>query len=62
MLRNLVDFGRKLGHVMKIVDVGGGFPGGDHHPSFEQVLYRLKPIAELLINLPKMRGLATEIK
>ncbi|GMR57980.1 hypothetical protein PMAYCL1PPCAC_28175, partial [Pristionchus mayeri] len=33
--RNLFDIGLALGHKMKIVDVGGGFPGGEHHTSFE---------------------------
>ncbi|KAF8375132.1 hypothetical protein PRIPAC_81561 [Pristionchus pacificus] len=44
--RNLVDFGRKLGHVMKIVDVGGGFPGGDHHPSFEQMASIIRSVID----------------
>ncbi|GMT20492.1 hypothetical protein PFISCL1PPCAC_11790, partial [Pristionchus fissidentatus] len=35
--RTLFELGRALGHKMEIVDVGGGFPGGEHHIPFEKV-------------------------
>ena len=35
--KNLFELGEALGHHMEIVDMGGGFPGGAHHISFEQI-------------------------
>ncbi|CAJ0957106.1 unnamed protein product, partial [Mesorhabditis belari] len=35
--RNLFDYARSLGHHMHILDIGGGFPGGEHKFSFEQI-------------------------
>ncbi|GMR34601.1 hypothetical protein PMAYCL1PPCAC_04796, partial [Pristionchus mayeri] len=36
--RTLFDIGRSLGHNMELVDVGGGYPGDDQHPTtFEKI-------------------------
>lgn len=35
--RRLFDIGESMGHVMDILDLGGGFPGGHHNPSFEEI-------------------------
>ncbi|WKY11789.1 hypothetical protein Q1695_003394 [Nippostrongylus brasiliensis] len=35
--RNLMDLGLGLGFNMNLVDLGGGYPGTDHHPSFETI-------------------------
>lgn len=35
--RHVFDLGRKLGHVMRVLDIGGGFPGDyDFQPGFEE--------------------------
>ncbi|KAK6754474.1 hypothetical protein RB195_013463 [Necator americanus] len=35
--RNLMDIGEGLGFCMKILDLGGGYPGSAHHTSFESI-------------------------
>ncbi|EYC11972.1 hypothetical protein Y032_0049g1880 [Ancylostoma ceylanicum] len=35
--RNLMDIGEGLGFRMKILDLGGGYPGSPHHTSFESI-------------------------
>lgn len=35
--RRLFDIGEAMGHQMSILDIGGGFPGAEHHISFEEV-------------------------
>ncbi|VDM78355.1 unnamed protein product [Strongylus vulgaris] len=35
--RNLMDIGEGLGFCMKILDMGGGYPGAAHHTSFQSV-------------------------
>lgn len=35
--RHLTDFGQALGFNMRIVDLGGGYPGAFHHTSFDNV-------------------------
>ncbi|CAJ0591532.1 unnamed protein product [Cylicocyclus nassatus] len=35
--RNLMDIGEGLGFCMKILDMGGGYPGAAHHTSFQSI-------------------------
>lgn len=35
--RHLTDFGQALGFNMRIVDLGGGYPGAFHHTSFDNI-------------------------
>ena len=40
--KNLIDIGKKLGHPIKILDIGGGFPGFDtEEASFKKVCISL---------------------
>ncbi|CAJ0582863.1 unnamed protein product, partial [Mesorhabditis spiculigera] len=35
--RRLFDIGEAMGHQMDFLDLGGGFPGGEHHIGFEKI-------------------------
>ncbi|CAJ0582522.1 unnamed protein product, partial [Mesorhabditis spiculigera] len=35
--RRLFDFALKIGHPMNVLDIGGGFPGGEHKMSFDKI-------------------------
>lgn len=35
--KRLHEMGIELGFNMHIIDMGGGFPGDEHRPSFEEV-------------------------
>jgi len=45
--KNLIDIGKKLGHPIKILDIGGGFPGFDtEEASFKKIANFLRDLIE----------------
>lgn len=38
--KNLCEIGEGLGFKMDIIDMGGGFPGAEHHNPFEKVNFK----------------------
>ncbi|GMR57978.1 hypothetical protein PMAYCL1PPCAC_28173, partial [Pristionchus mayeri] len=56
--RNLFDIGLALGHKMEIVDMGGGFPGGEHHPSFETIATVIRTAVAEFFPEPDVRLIA----
>ncbi|GMS78023.1 hypothetical protein PENTCL1PPCAC_198, partial [Pristionchus entomophagus] len=57
--RLLFDIGRALGHKMDILNVGGGFPGVDHHtPPFQTFASHIRTAVEEFFPDPEVRLLA----
>ncbi|KAF8385023.1 odc-1 [Pristionchus pacificus] len=56
--RNLFDLGLGLGHKMEIVDIGGGFPGGEHHTPFEQIAALIRSAVGEFFPEPEVRLIA----
>ncbi|KAM3940615.1 ornithine decarboxylase 1-like [Leptodactylus fuscus] len=54
--RHVFDLGRELGHAMRLLDIGGGFPGDYFTPVFEE-LVRMEPKV-LLSETPKLNHIS----